>query len=1330
MKTVVSRKNAFYAVAYLLFLLISKQENTCFAQHPIYTNEQHFGVEDGLPQSFITSFTQDKDGFIWISTLDGLSRFDGREFKNFRHKPGDSATIAQNVIYKIMVQADSSKLTLIYEGLRHDCFDTRTFIAKRVPHLSALHDIPGGKAQFLNRSNVYDGKDWIFARPDAAGIGWINSATGKTFFANTANGLLKQDTLSVIFQAADGAVFLVSEDGVQVSDKAKKHFKFIRFNTFVKRFRPEMFFEGNVNAGAVALLPDNRLLVYRADQVVILDLEKRTSKSIKIPPGPFVNPGSYQDLLCQDSKRLAYLMNRGRVFRVNKNDQLELIWQNKTAPQNNITAFFVDRSDVLWASINARGITKIDLRSIPFYTHAYRKGFVADILEEAGVSSSQMPSEWADPEIAYYFRQAWASGNQLYLTANVNGNGEIFSYDGTTFTRFNHQPHLKVYTALVVKPEGEICVLEHMTSRWYTWKTPASVPDSFSLDRSEMVRVEMTDGCYVKGSFWLPTYSSGLLQYKNGQRVGQFIGKQPGYQLDMPKELTEICPDPFDENLLWIGSRGFGLILWDIEKGLRNIFTVDDGLPNNTVYCILPDRTGKLWCSTNRGIFRLDPKTKEIHSLEKSDGLQGNEFNRAHKFRFFDGRLAFGGTEGYTIFNPADFEGDFPETPVPVQLTSLQINNQLQHPSLPGSIVQEPLSLISELNLPFDKNHLRFEFAALLFNQPLKTKYRFQMVGIDKRWIENGTNNVASYLGLSPGTYKLLVNATDNRGLWGKDFKEIRIVIRPPFWATIWAYLFYALILVLIVRRYLVFREERMITQQKLAFEKREALRLKEMDELKDRFFSNVTHEFRTPLTLIISPLHKLLSEGMVSGQVWQTLQGIEKNSRQLLGLINEFLDFSKLNDGQMPVSLSSGELALFVSACVRSFETAASEKQIALSFSSGDVEGFYLFDQEKWSKIVFNLVGNALKFIPEKGTISVGLRHTSGENIELEVWDNGPGIAVDQQQKIFERFYQADGSAIRSQGGTGIGLSLVKEMVELMGGHIHVDSKPGEYSRFWVVLPVSKAFSADHEASCAGTPPPLAVQPDGALPLLFVVEDNEELRSFIMNSLEGTYRVTGATDGILAWEMIRTMLPDIVISDVMMPGRDGFDLCKLCKSDPLTAHIGFILLTSKAAHQARLQGLQAGADDYVTKPFQMDELELRIQNLFRLQQNVRAQLRSQLFNPSPDAAPHVTDPFLNRLHQEIDARLDDPDLMVDDLCKALSVSKSTLNRKLKALLDASATDVIRQYRLEKATALLRSGMDIASVSYRVGFGSPSYFAQCFREQYGLTPSEYVSGRI
>jgi signal transduction histidine kinase/CheY-like chemotaxis protein/AraC-like DNA-binding protein len=1320
-----SRGKAIYAVLLRLVLLVLNLENPSFAQQPLYTNEQHLGIENGLPQSFITSFVQDKDGFIWIATLDGLSRFDGREFKNFRNRPGDSTTIAQNVIFKLLLQADSSQLTVIYEGLHHDQFNTRTFKAKRIHHLSTLDRIPNAKAHFTNRANVYNGTDWLFPRPDNKGIGWRNTQTGKTFFANTTNGLLKQDTLSVIFQAADGTAYLVSEDGVQVSDTYKKSFKFIRFATFVKSLKPDMFSDGNVNTGSVALLPQNRLLVYRGDRIVILDLVKRTSKSLKIPTERPNFLDSHRDLLCQDSKGLVYVINEGRIFRVNQNEQLELIWQNTKAPDYNLTAFFVDRSDVLWVSINTHGITKVDLRAIPFHTHAYQKGFVADILKAAGLPSAQIPAEWEFSGTAYSLRLAQASKKMLYLTAIVGNKSTLFSYDGNRLAKLPHQPRSKSYNALIVKPGGEVGALEHLNPRWNTWNTSASAPDSFSFNYRQRIPPDINDALYLKESYWLTTNAEGLLQLQEGQPIKQFVGKQPGSKGQLPKELTEICQDPHDKNLLWIGSRGFGLVLWDIEKGLQKVFTVDDGLPNNTVYCILPDKNGKLWCSSNKGIFRFDPINYKIHSFEKSDGLQGNEFNRAHKFRFFDGQLAFGGTEGYTIFDPADFKEDYPETPVPIQITRLQVNNQEQDPSLPGSIIREPVSQINEISLPFDKNHLRIEFAALLFNQPAKTKYRFKMVGIDKRWVENGTSNVASYLGLSPGSYKLLVNATDNRGIWSKSLKEIKIVVRPPFWATIWAYLIYALLLIFLIRRYWLFREEQMITRQKLAFEKREALRLKEMDELKDRFFSNVTHEFRTPLTLIISPLHKLLSEASVSDSIRQTLQGIEKNARQLLDLINELLDFSKINEGRMGIQRSSGDLALFVSSCVQSFESAAAEKQITLSFSSTDVDGFYLFDREKWNKIIFNLVGNALKFTPKNGAVAVRLAQPNpSEMIILEVEDNGPGIPKALQQKIFNRFYQVGGSAIESHGGTGIGLSLVREMVELMGGQTRVDSEPGKYSRFVVELPIEKAISLEDtlvEKVSSNAPG------EGALPLVFVAEDNEELRSFIIKSLEGSYEVLGAGNGTTAWEMIQTALPDIVISDVLMPGQSGFDLCLRCKTHPLTAHIGFILLTSRAAHDARLEGLQAGADDYVTKPFQMDELELRVQNLFRLQQNVRSQFQNQVFSNPPEATPRFSDPFLDRLHQEIDSRLTDPNLMVEDLCKALSVSKSTLNRKLKALLDVSAVDLIRQYRLEKAANLLRSGRDIASVSYEVGFGSPSYFTQCFRERYLLTPSEYIS---
>lgn len=360
---------------------------------------------------------------------------------------------------------------------------------------------------------------------------------------------------------------------------------------------------------------------------------------------------------------------------------------------------------------------------------------------------------------------------------------------------------------------------------------------------------------------------------------------------------------------------------------------------------------------------------------------------------------------------------------------------------------------------------------------------------------------------------------------------------------------------------------------------------------------------------------------------------------------------------------------------------------------------------------------------------VSVLLSAKADDIICLEVTDNGPGIPADQQEKIFNRFYQVDDSAIRTYGGTGIGLSLVKELTELMKGKIQLDSKPGGHTSFFVSIPMKKLNAA--EIVPAGETIVIEKQllpSDGQdMPLLLVVEDNDELRSFLVEAMRNHYRVLEAADGLKAWEMILTELPDIVISDVMMPGQDGFDLCRICKADNRTAHIGFILLTSKASHEARIKGLKNCADDYITKPFHLQELELRTANIMQLQQKLRVWLQAQLISTAPpQEIPAITDPFLLQLYQEMDAKLDDANLGVEYLCKTMAMSRSTLNRKLKSLLDISTNDLIRQYRLQKASSLISSGLDISTAAYQVGFSSPSYFSQCFKEQYGITPSDYV----
>lgn len=1304
-------------ILYLFLLGLSLNPFSIFSQQRLYTNQEHYGVEDGLPQSYITGIVQDEDGFIWLSTLDGFCRYDGRDFKTFRYNPKDSTGLSANTLNGLG-KITNNNVTIYYSPTHADEFNFRTFITKPNVARNYLSTLP---LRWQSYRFNYSSDNWFYYKPEKNEIGWYHNPSQKLHTITAANEILRYDSLCAITETTNGRFIIVYKNGVQISDTSKTSFTWHCFTTGLQPDWTNFCYDHFGNKFTFIAYRNNKIASLEKDKLTLLDPNKKIAKNIFLPqPKPESIKGNTD--LKVDKHGRAYFEYYGSIYRINEKDTVELLWQNTGQPAR-VSAFFIDRSDVLWISLNAQGLLRIDLHALNFESYSYQTSLLEDIFRLSDGVPGYFPTEWKDPTTSYFFRQTRDSKGMLYACNMWTETSDIFYFDQGKFQLFKHIPKQKIFSAVVVLPGDEIWGFDHSESVWYSWSDHNAIPQKIHLNVPEFSGNYITDVQYVGGYIWIVTSNNGLFQFDRNILVNKFSGRFK--QQHIPNTLTEICADPKDKNKFWMGSHGGGLLLWDVNKGLIRSYTMDDGLPNNTIYCILPDEKGNLWCSTNKGIFRFNPSTEEIISFVKTDGLAGNEFNRAHKFKFPDGRLLFGGLDGYTIINPKKFDVIKPVGAVPVLLTGLQINNEPQEYHLKNSFIREPLSMVSMIELPHHKNYLRFEFAALLYNQPRKTKYRHQLKGSDKGWIENGYSNVASYSALPPGNYILRINATDENGIWSEEITEIKIKINPPFYATWWAWLIYAAILLLLVRLYLRFRERQIKINQNLAFEKREALRLKEVDEMKDRFFSNITHEFRTPLTLIISPLEKLAQDNSLSSAAIHSVKTAQRNAQQLLRLINEFLDFSKINHGQLRLKQAAGEVSVFTENCVASFELAAKEKNIDLQFYSENVAGYYLFDEEKWEKIVTNLVGNAMKFTPVDGKVSVRLT-SEKENIHFEVKDSGPGIPTHLHQKIFTRFFQVDDSALRSYGGTGIGLSLVKELTELMQGSIVLDSVPDVYTKFVVSIPMQKVnpiVPASHLSETITS----ELKNENA-PLILIAEDNEELRFFLIESLEKKYRVIDADDGLKAWDLTLEELPDLIISDVMMPGQDGFDFCKICKSDNRTAHIGFLLLTSKAAHEARLQGLEQGADDYITKPFNLSELELRIANLLRLQAKQREWLQAQIITPEPAvSSPEITNPFLIQLYAEMDAKLDDPDLGVDFLCKVMAMSRSTLNRKLKSLLNLTTNEVIRQYRLQKASQLILSGIDISTAAYQTGFSSPSYFSQCFKEQYNLTPSDWLS---
>lgn len=1298
----------------LKFLLLSTISfNIAIAQKPVYSHQQSFNVEDGLPQSFVSSIIQDDAGFIWISTLDGLARYDGRNFVVFPQQNEDSLNLSSNVIYW-MLKSKGNLFWLFYQGSQIDRFNPNTNkIIKKTSWQQTGFSEPF--------SNTYEdtGKFWTFRLK--RGVVWSDPVTGEKSYANIDNGLLRDENIIATTTLPGDRLVLLSQRSVQISDSSRKHFSYFPLQQTLPIGDPVQML--HVGKKLVAAAPDGLWLI---------DYEKGSFTHIPIDFHSFTP--SANTLRKGPDGRL-YIRGEYCVYRLEANDSLTLIWQNNVAPGRKLNCILIDRTDVLWVGLDVGGLVRVNLRAMPLKSYQYETSFHVDVLSKLGIPTSQMPSSWKVNNGAYNFRFDYGPDSTLYFSCDgtaIDAAG-IFTYKNKQLRALRFPPDsTTAIRGIVTGKEGGLSVLDYLTLGIWHWKNEQSLPVKTVVSNFPNRATQIADLAIINDTAWVTTYGRGLYKIKNGD-ILDHIDKQSKSN-SIPYDLSNILQDPHNPNLIWIGSLGGGLILWDNKTGLKRIFTTEDGLPNNTIYCIVPDRLGKLWMSSNKGIFRFDPVTYEVLVIEKNDGLPGNEFNRSHKFVFPDGRIAFGGIDGYVIFDPADFKQQHDTIPPPIVLTEILINNYVQRPGSKNSLISTPLNLLNKLILPYNKNYITVSFAALQFNEPQKIRYRYRLRGLNKEWTEIGNNNTAYYTNLRPGDYVLEINATDINGNWSSSSRELSIIILPPLWLTWWAYCIYAIAAISSVVGYFRYRERRLKTQQQLLYEHREAARLRELDEVKTRFFSNITHEFRTPLTLIITPLEKIHKQGVLPAPELQTIDTAKRNAEKLLRLINELMDLSKLEAGQMKVVHSTGELAVFVTEFMQSFREGADEKKIRLSLSTDGVNGFYQFDEEKWEKIIGNLLGNALKFTPSHGEVGVTLQRVSANGsaqhlIRLAVEDSGPGIVKEQLTQIFDRFFQADLATTRKYEGTGIGLSLVKELTRLMNGTVRAENMENGGARFVVEIPVSPVVMSITEKIEPGAKEYLH-EPSASkeLPLILIAEDNSELRTFLTDSLSHKWRIVQSTDGIDAWDKILKEMPDLVISDLMMPGRDGVELCNLCKNDNRTSHIGFILLTARSSHSSKLEGLGTGADAYITKPFHLGELELQIANLLRLHEKLRTHLESRLLPALPQAEPPIVEnPFIARLYTLLEEKLDDPQLNVEWLAAATNMSRSSLNRKLKSLMNVSANELIRRYRLQKAAALLSSGADITSTAYKTGFSSPSYFAQCFREEYNQTPSEWIS---
>ncbi|WP_199200241.1 two-component regulator propeller domain-containing protein [Adhaeribacter arboris] len=1077
-----------------------------------------------------------------------------------------------------------------------------------------------------------------------------------------------------------------------------------------------------------------------------------------------------------------------------KHGTVEYLLQNpddeSSISQNSIYSLYRNKADIIWVGTYKAGISYYHPNNIKFPVYRYQAAnpnslpyndinrFVEDARGNIFMGTNgggllyfdrarnRFQQFLHDPKNANSLTNNVIVG--LYLDKQQNlwiGTyyGGLDKFDGTTFTHYRHNPKdsnsisddrvWEIFedsrNNLWVGTLGgglELFDRKKELFRHYRMGAPKSV-------HSDYISSIIEDKA---GNLWIGTaYGVDKLDHKTGEFV-HYVNNNNNAQGLSNNNVITVMED--SRGLLWMGTNE-GLNVLDRKKNTFRVFRKEDGLPDNSIQGIVEDNQHTMWLATQNGISNVTVQpgssaadiTLQFKNYDVSDGLQDQAFNNNAFLKTRSGDLLFGGSNGFNIFHPGKLEVNR-QVP-PVILTDFQIFNQTiaAGDTLNGRVLlQENINQAKEITLRHHENMFSIAFAALNFLQPEKNKYAYKLEGFNDQWLSvDNEVRKAVFTNLDPGTYVFRVKASNNDGVWNEAGATLRITILPPFWKTNWAFAFYIILFLaaLLIARRIVQTQERL--KYKLAHERQEAHRRQELDMLKIRFFTNISHEFRTPLTLILAPLEKMLKEASADAEKIIQLKLVYRNARRLLNLVNQLLDFRKMEVQEIALHASPIDVIPFIREIAFSFSDISENKNIQFTFYAAVEHLVTNVDPDKMEKILFNLLSNAFKFTPEGGKVSVEVSvadfttDSSRKNLVIQVKDTGIGIPPEDQEKVFKRFFQSDIPGSMVNQGSGIGLAITKEFVKLHEGEITVQSTSGEGTLFTIMLPVVPAVLPAPEINLAvsemrALPAPIPVEKvngstksSAKKPVILLVEDNEDFRFYLKDNLSVFYQVVEATNGKQGWQQAITLVPDLIVSDILMPEMDGIAFSRKLKKDPRTAAIPVILLTANATEEQKLLGYETGASDYITKPFNFEILLSRLKYLIAQQVAFREALQHKMeVKPQDIAITPLDEKLIKKAIAFTEQNIANPDFSVEDLSRELGMSRVYLYKKLLALTGKAPLEFIRTVRLKRAAQLLtESQLTVAEVAYEVGFNNPKYFTKYFKQEFNELPSAYAAGK-
>lgn len=1375
------KKYAVFFISFFIFTSVLAQTD--------FKNYQFLDIKEGISKRAVSSIAQDQYGFMWFGTYGaGLYKYDGLKYVNYEFDWKNKNGIDSNLIYATYIDVNNTLWVGTEEGL---CKFNRDLNIFQKINLKSAYAV-GYQNEITVKSIIQSDADNLLIGTYAHGLFRLNIKTLKVEKIKLNTHLNGSSKINCFAKTKNGEIFIGTDLGILKYDS--KTNKIITATLNSLKFNISEHIESlcidQLNNLWIGTISNGILKISTRNNVILNENFQISSNKIL----SIIGLDSHNLLCGTENDGLFVIDNKGKIVRKyinSKSDPYSL-------KSNSIWSLFLDKEKRVWLGYYNKGVGVFDKRNTKFSalesfsnnTNSLQTSSVTGIekdnlgkiwisMEGGGVdvfdSSTSVFSHINTKDAKKYSGLSNNNIQTIFIDSKQNvwlgswNYGIFFLKNGSqNFVNFNSKNTKGLTSNQIISfaedSNGVIWIGSYMTGLHYfnPQKNEFKHCDSqafvkFNLQNANIRKV-LVDS---KNQIWVATID-GL--YKVNRQANEIFSvasmKNVMAQGQKYNKSTNTILSLFESKnkLIWIGTAGSGLFSFNPKNQKLQSFSNFPEFKEKLVVAITESKDGAIWLTGKTGITKLDLANKKAINYSTEDGLLCNDFNNNAIYNDKNGTLYFGSYEGVNYFNPIKSINNSKETLL--YFDDLKLFNKSVQPNEANSPLTKVISETKTIQLNHDQSVFTIDYIGLNYSVSTSNEYAYILEGFEKNWNYVGNKRSATYTNLAAGNYIFKVKSVARGGSWNQKPIELQIKILPAWYKTNLAYLLYLIIFVGAVYFVVQYFQNRFKAQQAIKFERARVVQVEKLNDKKLQFFTNISHEFRTPLTLIINPLSDLIKNKNLDlpNEVVNKLNTMFKSSDRLSKLINELMDFNKLQFNQVFLQVQNIEIVGFTKEIVDYFNEEASSRGIELIFESNIKELNDWLDPKMVEKIIFNLVSNAFKVTADHGLIQIQVNSNQEPqnfplissdskyaSFEISVIDTGAGLSEKDIRKIFDRFYQVNNLSKAYYGSTGIGLEVVRGFVELHKGKIDVKSQLGMGSTFTVAFPIGKDYFNETEILNQNYSKDLSVIPQNftrnsketqikpvseKTHTILIVEDNTELRNYLKNELKEIYKVLVAENGQKGFDLAIAKSPDIIMTDVIMPIMNGLELCKSIKSDIRTSHIPLLMLSAKALVKDKLEGIDSGADIYLSKPFDMEILKSSLAQLLTSRQIIFNKFYHGITKKTKAKTTTVDNEFIRKTLAFINENINESDLSVEVLADKLFLSRSQLYRKIKSLTGVSVNEFIRNVRLEKAKELIALGNDnINEITYKVGFASPSYFSKCFKEKYGHLPTD-KSGKL